>query len=47
MAGDVTRLSIYIHGVNKEKFTLLIKEMRLKILDLIHVALYRVQGSDF
>jgi hypothetical protein len=40
----VTPLSIYIHGVNKDKFILLVKQMWSKMVDWIHVASYRVQG---
>jgi hypothetical protein len=38
----VTPLSVYIHGVNKDKLILLVEQMWSKIVDWIHVALYRV-----
>jgi hypothetical protein len=40
----VTPLSVYIHGVNKYKLILLVEQTCSKIVDWIHVTLYRVQG---
>jgi hypothetical protein len=40
----VTPLSKYIHGVNKDKLVLLVKQTWSKIVDWIYVASYRVQG---
>ena len=40
----VTPLSMYIHGVNKDKLLLLVEQTWIKIVDWIHVASYKVQG---
>jgi len=40
----VTPLSMYIHGVNKDKFILLVKQTWSNVVEWIHVASYRVQG---
>lgn len=44
LTNHVTSLSMYIHGVNKDKLILLVEETWSKIVDWIHVASYSVQG---